>query len=97
MKKSVVSYYSFLLVVVAIQILTSVFQGSVLVHQGYKIAQLTEMQQDLEQEKESLSLSLYGSQSIGMVQAETEKSDFVPITKTLLVSDIPSQVADSSL
>lgn len=98
MKKFVItSYYTLIIFVVAFQILSTIFQGSLLVHQSYKVAQLHNSQEELLQKKEALESTIRANTSLSSIAQSSAVESFVPISKSLSVVDTQSRVADSSL
>lgn len=98
MKKTCITgYYICLLLVIAFQVLMTVFQGSLLVHQGYKIAQLSDTQTELKKQKEALELQIYTNQAIEGIDQSTLTATYEPVTSVIAISDQTTQVADSSL
>lgn len=96
-QKLIASYYICLVMIVAFQVLITVFQGSLLVHQSYRIAQLSDQGESLKQQKEQLSLKIYSNQSLSMVQNSEAISSFEPVAKPLVISAPASRVAASTL
>ena len=98
MKNPVITiYYAALSLIVAFQVLTTVFQGSLLVHQGYQLAQISNENKSLTQRKEVLHSSMYDSLAISKLEVEANAENYQPISRPIIVLSQASRVADSSL
>lgn len=86
MNKKITAYYTMLLIVLALQIVTTVVQASQVVSHGKKIAQVEAQIQELSQEKNRLVSQIAKESSLLSVASTTDLGEFVEISSPLIIT-----------
>ncbi len=96
MNKKITTYYITLLSVLALQIVATVIQGSLVVHHGKKIAQIETQNRDLHQQKQLLLSQIAQESSLSTLSSSEEIESFVKISSPLFI-DTTKTVAYSGI
>lgn len=85
-------YYGALGLLVAVQVLATLFQGSLFVHQSYQLTQLTDQQAAL---REELRSQQFGTTHLSLVELEdaARAAGFQPISKPATIRTAQTTVA----
>lgn len=86
MNKKVTAYYGILLAVLAMQVVATVVQGSLVVSHGKKVAQIEAQMQELRQEKNQLASAIARESSLVSVKDSAELENYVAISSPLVVT-----------
>ena len=86
MNKKISVYYIALLALVAFQVITTVVQGSLVVHHGKKMSQIHAQTQELRQQKLQLKTAIAEESSLAQVSLSVSDAGFSPIEKPILLS-----------
>ena len=96
MNKRITTYYIALTTLLALQIVATVVQGSLVVHHGKKIAQVEAQSQELRQQKQLLLSEIAEESSLSKLSASEEISTYVRISTPLFI-DSTKTVAYSGI
>lgn len=86
MNKKVTAYYGIILAVLALQVVATVVQGSLVVSHGKKVAQIESQVQELRQEKNHLASAIARESSLVSVKNSTQLDDYVAISSPLVIT-----------
>lgn len=87
MNKKIVMYYTILLVILGLQVVTTVVQASQVVSHGKKVAQVETQIQDLTQEKNRLVSAIAKESSLLSVSTSQNLHSFVEIASPLILTN----------
>lgn len=85
MNKKTKIYYTLLLLVLGVKVVTTIFSNGLSVHHGKKIAQLQVQKDNLQQQQIRLSGELSNKSSISYVSSVYDLSEFITITKPIIL------------
>ncbi len=83
MSKKVITFYSLAALVLAIQVVYTVYQGSLVVNYGPRLAQLEAKKEELSQARQQLQYQMAGSSSLMTLTQTAEYNQFQPISQTV--------------
>jgi cell division protein FtsL len=86
MNKRISLYYTALLLILGVQIIATVVQGSVVVGHGKKVAQIESQISELTQEKKELSAEIAQSSSLISLTKTANVEDYVSISSPLVIT-----------
>lgn len=93
MNKAVL-FYAIVLAILAGKVVTTIYQGSMIVNHGSKIAQLQQEKLSLQSRKTELRTQLAQANSLHLVMASEEFSSYTPIVKPITLGT-PTTIAVS--
>jgi hypothetical protein len=95
--KPVTIYYTTILVVLFIQVLSTIYQGSVSIYHRHTVGQLTKQKLELLSEKQKLNQQLSETTSLTKLYLTADLSAYETITNPLVITQTRTTVAANSL
>lgn len=86
MNKKITAYYTMLIVVLTLQVVTTVVQASQVVSHGKKVAQVESQIQELSREKNKLVSQIAKESSLLSVASAADLNEYVEISSPLIIT-----------